>query len=428
MNKRLHYFLIISSLWYQPIFSQALVDSITESEVKNVINILASDSLRGRGNGSVDLLKAGLFVGNKFTKNGLQYLPGQLNYYLPFQPFGGTAVSDILVWNGKPVSFDRYMFINPIPGDYQPKKLSDFEIIHIDSGFSEQTLKKYNSSAKDLLLWTSEKQKDGNFFLPEYINIPIGGILHCVLLVYTGEKPDSLTLAPVKNYYSGLEYNIVGLLPGRSKANEVIIFSAHYDHEGISPNEKKDSIMNGANDNASGVTAVLMLADYFSMRGDNERTLIFCAFAGEELGLLGSRQIVKLFDAKKIIAVINIEMIGVPQFGSNNIFITGTQYSSLPTLLSKNMKHNNIKIKREPDLKKRLFQRSDNFPFALAGVPAHTIMSSDDNDPCYHKPCDEVKRINISHLTKIIKAIALASESLINGKETPTRVKVDELR
>ncbi|HRF19915.1 MAG TPA: M28 family peptidase, partial [Chitinophagaceae bacterium] len=75
---------------------------------------------------------------------------------------------------------------------------------------------------------------------------------------------------------------------GRTKADEVLVFSAHYDHMGIINGNSKDSIMNGANDDASGTTAMLALAEYFAMRGDNERTLLFCAFAGEEFGLVGS--------------------------------------------------------------------------------------------------------------------------------------------
>ena len=94
-----------------------------------------------------------------------------------------------------------------------------------------------------------------------------------------------------------MEYNIVGMLPGKSKPGELILFSAHYDHEGVfDRGKKKDSILNGANDNASGTTALLMLAKYFAQKNDNERTILFCAFAGEELGLLGSKDFVNHVD------------------------------------------------------------------------------------------------------------------------------------
>ncbi|HRF19914.1 MAG TPA: M28 family peptidase, partial [Chitinophagaceae bacterium] len=74
------------------------------------------------------------------------------------------------------------------------------------------------------------------------------------------------------------------------------------------------------------------------------------------------------------------------------------------------------KVKAEPDTDKMLYMRSDNYAFAQAGVPAHTIMSSDDDDRCYHKPCDEYDRIDIAHLTKVIRGIAKAAEEIIKGE------------
>ena len=73
-------------------------------------------------------------------------------------------------------------------------------------------------------------------------------------------------------------------------------------------------------------------------------------------------------------------------------------------------------MKAEPDTAKMLYMRSDNYAFAQAGVPAHTIMSSDDDDRCYHRPCDEYDRIDIAHLAKVIRGIAMAVEDIIAGK------------
>ena len=81
-----------------------------------------------------------------------------------------------------------------------------------------------------------------------------------------------------------------------------------------------------------------------------------------------------------------------------------------------------MKVITGPSEEKELFKRSDNFPFVEKGVPAHSIMSSDDDDKCYHRPCDELKRIDISHMTTVIKGIAVVAETLISGKETPTRI------
>ena len=75
-----------------------------------------------------------------------------------------------------------------------------------------------------------------------------------------------------------------------------------------------------------------------------------------------------------------------------------------------------------------LFERSDNFPFALKGIPAHTIMCSDDSDPCYHKTCDDFKTIDIKNMTTIIRAIAQGSQSIIDVRDTPTRINTNQLR
>ena len=217
-------------------------------------------------------------------------------------------------------------------------------------------------------------------------------------------------------------YNVVGVLPGKDKSDEIIIFSAHYDHVSDGP---FGQIFNGANDNASGTTAVLMLAKYFSMRQDNERTIVFCLFAGEELGLLGSAAFVKLIEPDKVKAVINIEMIGKTNWAGKNCFaITGAEYSDLNVILKKNLKGGKIKITYEGANQSGLFRRSDNYSFALKGIPAHSIMCSDDKDPCYHKPCDDAKWINTKNMTNIIKAIAKGCTTLISGENTPRRIKL----
>jgi hypothetical protein len=212
--------------------------------------------------------------------------------------------------------------------------------------------------------------------------------------------------------------NVVGVLEGRSKATEVVMFCAHYDHLGT----EGKTIYNGANDNASGTTALLLLADYFARRADNERTLLFCAFAGEELGLLGSEAFATFIKPEAVVAVINIEMIGIPAVGKNAFFITGTDYSDFGEIFRKNLPKP-YKIRHEPDESKELFRRSDNFPFAKKGIPAHTLMASDDDDGCYHRPCDDEKRIDVVNLTNLTRAIVLGCETLVNGKDTPERVK-----
>ena len=391
--------------------------------MSRIIHYLASDSLKGRGNGSPELLKAGIFIGDEFKKNNLKPFPGFPSYFISFNPFGGPkkTIRDSLIWNGGLISPEDFVYVHPRPGGYKAKKLADFTIIKWDSCFPADILKRFSDDTTSLLIWTDKKQADGNSFLPEEVKTPVGGLTRDILLVYADSGPVSLLLLGNRSFYSMVEYNVVGILPGKTKPNEVIIFSAHYDHMG-EYSFGKDRILNGANDDASGTTAVLALANYFSKRNDNERTIMFCVFAGEEMGLLGSGDFVPYIDPAKVIAGINIEMIGIPEFGKGKVFITGERYSSLPEILSKGLKRSGISVRPDPDEKKNLFLRSDNYPFNLQGVPFHTIMASDDDDECYHQPCDEVNRIDIANMTRIIKAIAASSVLLINGQATPTRI------
>ena len=218
--------------------------------------------------------------------------------------------------------------------------------------------------------------------------------------------------------------NVIGILPGKSKPGEYVIFSCHYDHLGMKKSGD-DLIFNGANDDASGVTAVISLAKYFKELNSNERTIIFVAFTGEEVGGYGSTYFSKSIDADKVMAMFNIEMIGTEsKWNKNSAYITGFEKSDFGTILQKNLKGSNFNFYPDPYPQEHLFYRSDNATLASLGVPAHTISTSKmDSEPNYHKVTDEIGTLDLDNMTEIIKAIAISSESIISGKDTPTRVE-----
>jgi Iap family predicted aminopeptidase len=218
--------------------------------------------------------------------------------------------------------------------------------------------------------------------------------------------------------------NVIGILPGKSKPDEFVIFSAHFDHLGMDDSEI-DKVYNGANDDASGVTAVITLAKYFKELNSNERTIIFVTFTGEEVGGFGSGFFSKNMDADKVVAMFNIEMIGTEsKWNKNSAYITGFEKSDFGAILQKNLKGSNFNFYEDPYPREQLFYRSDNARLAALGVPAHTISTSKmDSEPNYHKLSDEVSTLDLDNMTEIIKAIAISSESIIKGIDTPTRVK-----
>lgn len=213
--------------------------------------------------------------------------------------------------------------------------------------------------------------------------------------------------------------NVIAVLPGSEKPEEFILLSAHFDHVQFGYRQKKDKIYNGANDNASGTAVLLALARQLSLMGPQKRSILFCAFNAEESGLIGSIVFSKHLDARKIIAGLNFEMLGRPQFGKASFMLTGMHKSDLHRILKKNLKDEKVYMRNE---RGDLFERSDNYPLALKGIPAHTLMASDDREPCYHRPCDEVGRLNIDNMVVLGKAFLKGMSSLLDGTDTPQRI------
>ena len=220
-------------------------------------------------------------------------------------------------------------------------------------------------------------------------------------------------------------FNIIGFIEGTTLKEEFVIISAHYDHLGQKTEGDGDLIYNGANDNATGVTAMIMLAEHFKSK-KNSRSVLFIAFTAEEMGLIGSNYFGKTISSESIIAGINIEMIGKESpFGPKTAWLTGFDRSSFGKIIQKNLSNSEFKLYPDPYKSFRLFFRSDNASLARLGVPAHTFSTSPmDKDLDYHQVTDQASTLNITTISQTIKAIALGTASIISGEDTPTRVKL----
>jgi hypothetical protein len=236
-------------------------------------------------------------------------------------------------------------------------------------------------------------------------------------------------------------YNVVAALPGKSRPQEVVIFCAHFDHIGMGDEAtprvhrgettKRDAIFNGANDNASGVAGIIALARYYSKLQNNERTLLFVAFSGEELGMQGSAALVNNFKPESVMAVVNLEMLGrAPDGLPANPFITGSVLSDFRKVLNNELERQDAKKFRknyflsDAALLDDYFSRSDNYPFAQVGIPAHTIMLGNDLDPLYHTVNDEAETLNYPLMAKIVQAVALGCKGLTDGSVTLKRLPI----
>jgi len=229
------------------------------------------------------------------------------------------------------------------------------------------------------------------------------------------ESFDSLAKIPEEG--RRISYNVIGIIPGSDPVlkDQVVAFAAHYDAIGIVTPVNGDSIVNGADDDASGVTTILEIARSFAKGPAPKRTILFLATTGEEQGILGTRWYVAhpVFPISKMVAEMEVEMAGRPDSlagGSGKLWMTGYDRSTMGAML----KAAGIPIVPDPHPQFRFFERSDNIIFARAGIPAHTLSSYNLHED-YHTPSDEASGIDFAHLTAIARVAASAARLLADG-------------
>ncbi len=205
------------------------------------------------------------------------------------------------------------------------------------------------------------------------------------------------------DYKGKTAYNVCGIKKG--KTDKYLGFSGHFDHIGTS-NSPKDNIYNGADDDASGITTLVGIADYFKNKKP-EFSMVFMAFNGEEKGMLGSRAIStdKNLDNiyNNMTALFNFEMVATESaFGKNALFMTGDEFSDLDELFNKNAV-NGLKVNPDPYAAQQLFYRSDNVSFVKKKIIAHSFSTVDMTKAThYHHENDDVNVVDFANLTQII--------------------------
>jgi Zn-dependent M28 family amino/carboxypeptidase len=211
--------------------------------------------------------------------------------------------------------------------------------------------------------------------------------------------------------------NVVGMIRGTDQllARQVVLVDAHYDHLGIGKAVKGDSIYNGADDDASGTTAVLEIARSIAAGPPPKRTLLFVTTTGEEVGLLGTRWFIKHppVSLKAVVSNLEIEMIGRPDSlagGVGRAWLTGYARSNMGAMFAAA----GLPIVADARPSQHFFERSDNIAYAQMGIPAHT-MSTYNMHTDYHRPSDELSRIDFNHMTRVISEGVKAVRILADG-------------
>lgn len=167
-------------------------------------------------------------------------------------------------------------------------------------------------------------------------------------------------------------HNVIALWPGSKRADEYLIFMAHWDHFGLNPELKGDQIFNGALDNASGTAGLIELARAFtSLKKKPWRSIVFLSVTGEEQGLLGSEYYAAnpIFPPEKTVAVINMDALNI--YGPmKDITVIGYGLSELDKYIEEAAQAQGRKVNPDPTPEKGSYFRSDHFPFAKRGIPA----------------------------------------------------------
>jgi Zn-dependent M28 family amino/carboxypeptidase len=401
---------------------------INVSEVSRIEKILAADDMQGRRVFTTGIEKAADFIVKEFKEAGLKPLSGSKDgFRQSFSMVIPESVETSATMDGNPVE-DKNIFAFSGATSLNITAADHYQKVFVKKGSNfRAVLFKYLDAEENVIVLV-----DTSF--AKMFARRVGN--HSPQFEGNGNRIFILTNSDPREYRIQINQklnkqpltNLVGIIPGKSKPEEYIIFSAHYDHLGIGkPDEKGDSIYNGANDDASGTTAVITLAKYFAQLHNNARTLIFVAFTAEEIGEFGSAYFSKSLDPDKVMAMFNIEMIGTEsKWGKNSAYITGYDKTDMGSILQKNLINSQFKFYPDPYPEQGLFLRSDNATLARKGVPAHTISTSKmDSEKYYHTQGDGVETLDLDNMAEIIRAIGISASSIIAGKDTPQRVVME---
>jgi Zn-dependent M28 family amino/carboxypeptidase len=398
--------------------------AITVADVTKTETFLSSDDMRGRKVFTPDIDRAADFIARRFKEAGLKPGAGH-SYFQEFALLDVVPETIAVTVNGTPIAGEQ-VGVQTSRADLDWSTLDSAQVVHIDQAHSlGMVINAFKAGQRNVLVLLDSTSAKTIRRYRRFLNSHFYSNYSIVFVPFTG-TPTSLSVHVHSEVTAKPLKNVVGILPGHGpKAGEYVMFSAHYDHLGVGAADAKgDSIFNGANDDASGTTAVLTLARYFAARHDNQRTIVFAAFTAEEIGEYGSQYFATQWDPAKVVAMFNIEMIGTTsKWGENSAYITGYERTDFGKILQKNLEGTGFQFYPDPYTAQNLFFRSDNASLAKVGVPAHTISTSKmDNEPYYHKQGDEIGTLDMDNMTRIIRSIALSSVSIVQGVDTPSRV------
>ncbi len=427
------------SLWAVLMLHVALVRAqspvVDPAYVNTLIKTLSADDMQGRKAFGPGGEKAASYIAGEFKKIGLEPLTGLKDFKQNFYAYRITpGKADVRIGDQAVDPANVTVISGASRLDWKSGVTPATVVAVGPTDDPQQKMGELRKTKKDAILLFDPAHTDlfkryQGYYSRGNVSLDEAGASYVLVLTSATDAP-SYSVTVQNNVEKMPLTNVAGMIPGKGRKDEYVIFSGHYDHIGVLKPVKGDSIANGADDDASGTTAVIALAQYFKKRKDNERTLLFVAFTAEEIGGYGSQYFSRQLDPAKVSAMFNIEMIGKEsKFGKNAAFITGYEKTDFGKILQKNLEGTQFTFHPDPYTEQNLFYRSDNATLARQGVPAHTISTDQiDVDPYYHTVDDEYETLNVDNIVSTIRAIALSARSIVAGKDTPSRVDTSELK
>lgn len=477
----------------QPIdYADKYAQTITAADLKEKLSVIASAEMEGRETASAGQRKAAAYIENHFRKLGL--LPGtSTGFQMQYPIYQDTLLEASLKVKGKyqkldtsfslniasasngtydikEIVFASYGIVDSARNDYQnldvkgkwvlifegtpgsPNAIADRRSPYAVRAKVEQATK---LGAKGVFIMSSDFPKrasetKGAMYLKKMFNTSIpaitvsSNVAHEMLGLNPAQLLQSIKNIPSGAYNSDVIFtmnkrtlllqssNVIAVLPGTDKADQFVMITSHYDHLGTRGKE----IFFGADDDGSGTTSVLELAEAFA-KAKNEghgprRSIVFMTVSGEEKGLLGSEFYSEnpVFPLNKVSVDLNVDMVGRidPTYKGdslNYVYIIGDDKLSsdlAPISDSVNKAYMHMQLDRRfNDLKdpNRYYYRSDHYNFAKNGVPVIFYFNGTHAD--YHRSTDTVDKINFDLMAKRVKLVYYTAWEMSNRNEMVKR-------
>jgi hypothetical protein len=424
---------------------EASASSITQASIRGHLEFLASDAMNGRGSGTREEWMAAQYVASAFASWGLEPMGDEGGFIqtigvsdlelagMPSLEAGPVRLlhgREMLVWlmhsptvSGQIVKYTGQVSVPmgsvvlmPADGSFEDTSVPGASLLILPAGDRERQGWQQRASTLPTVPTEITKLAAAPPAQPSVVYVTPEG--HAALDAVVDRSVVTLRAESrvTRRWYT---WNVVGRLTGsdRTMAEQVIVLGAHIDHLGTR-GEEGGAIYNGADDDASGVVAVMELAQAIAKGPRPKRTIVFALFGSEERGGMGARYFVRLpvVPLERLIAQLQFEMIGRPDASvpEQTLWLTGFERSNLGEALAEH----GARLVADPHTEQRFFQRSDNIRFARAGVVAHTVSSFGLHED-YHRPSDDVDRIDFAHMTTAIRSMLGPIRWLANSTFVP---------